>query len=152
MSAWVPEHDKQQLKASAKVTDSTNSSKPELKSHQAARDHVALQTLTSTSTTVKRTPTSTFPLSALTTTTISQSTAATGKQPASILDVEDKTEDSHILLKGLFPLHSFLIQVSYCQNFPASSSKKSCVVLSDNEIEEELPISMISLLRSIFNF
>ena len=38
MSAWVPEHDKRQSKASAKVTDAANTSKPELKSHQAARE------------------------------------------------------------------------------------------------------------------
>ena len=31
MSAWVPEHDKRQLKASAKVTDAMNTSKPGLK-------------------------------------------------------------------------------------------------------------------------
>ena len=41
MSVWHPEHDKHQSKASEKVTDSTNTSKLELKSHQAAWDLVA---------------------------------------------------------------------------------------------------------------
>ena len=101
MSAWVPEHDKRQSKASAKITDATNSSKPELKSHQAARDLFAnsdaSRTSTSTSTTVKNNPTGTP--SCPTTSTISQSTAAKRKQPESIFDVED--EDSHVLPKGL---------------------------------------------------
>ena len=94
MSAWVPEHDKRQSKASAKVTDAANTSKPGLKSHQAARDLAdseATRILTSKSTAVKKTPTGTCPA---TTTTISQSTTAKRKQPASILDVED--EDSHV--------------------------------------------------------
>ena len=40
MSAWVPECDKRQSKASAKVTDAKNISKPGLKSHKAAWDLV----------------------------------------------------------------------------------------------------------------
>ena len=40
MSAWVPECDKCQSKASAKVTDAKNISKPGLKSHKAAWDLV----------------------------------------------------------------------------------------------------------------
>ena len=110
MSAWVPEHDKRQSKASAKVTDAANTSKPGLKSHQAARDLAeseATRILTSKSTAVKKTPTGTCPA---TTTTISQSTTAKRKQPASILDVED--EDSHVLPKGQLE-HSFLIAFSH---------------------------------------
>ena len=110
MSAWVPEHDKRQSKTSAKVMDAANTSKPGLKSHQAARDLAdseATQILTSKSTAVKKTPTGTCPA---TTTTISQSTTAKRKQPASILDVED--EDSHVLPKGQLE-HSFLIAFSH---------------------------------------
>ena len=120
MSAWVPEHDKRQSKASAKVTDAANTSKPGLKSHQAARDLAdseATRILTSKSTAVKKTPTGTCPA---TTTTISQSTTAKRKQPASILDVEDEDshvldvedEDSHVLPKGQLE-HSFLIAFSH---------------------------------------
>jgi hypothetical protein len=101
-SAWVPAHDKRQSKASAKVTDATDTSKPGLKSHQAARDLAeseALRILASRST-VKKTPTGTS-------TTITQSTAAKGKQPASVLDVED--EDLHVLQKGHLPSNSYLI-------------------------------------------
>jgi hypothetical protein len=116
MSAWVPEHDKRQSKASAKVTDLRNTSKPGLKSHQAARDIASAKAAkaakaaeasrtsasTSTSTTVTGNPTG----SPATTTTLSQSTSAKRKQPPaskseSILDVEDEAEDSHVLPKGL---------------------------------------------------
>ena len=38
MLAWVPEHGKQQSKASEKLTDAMNTSKPGLKSHQTVRD------------------------------------------------------------------------------------------------------------------
>ena len=38
MLAWVPEHNKLQSKASAKVMDAKNISKPGLKSHKAAQD------------------------------------------------------------------------------------------------------------------
>jgi hypothetical protein len=145
MSAWLPEHDKRQSKASAKVTDSTNNSKPGLKSHQAARDLAASRTSTSTSTTVKKTRT--FPPPAATT-TISQSTAAKRKQPASIPDIEDdsEAEDSHVLPKGLFPSHSDFFLIAYSQIFSASVSKKSRVVLSEDEIEEALPIGTIILI------
>ena len=40
MSAWVPSHDKRVPKASARVTDAANISRPELKSHKRARDTV----------------------------------------------------------------------------------------------------------------
>jgi hypothetical protein len=111
MLAWVPEHDKQQSKASAKITDAANTSKPEFKSHQAAWNLAITEseaTWTSTSTTVKKTPTVTF--SAPTTTT-SQLTAAKCKQSTSVLDVED--EDSHAIPKGTLPLHLFLIAYSH---------------------------------------
>ena len=108
MSAWVPEHDKRQSKASAKVTDATNSSKPGLKSHQAARDlaesEASRNSSSTSTTTVKKNPTPAVTCPA--TTTISQSTAAKRKQPASILDVDD--EDSHVLPKGLF---TFFFQI-----------------------------------------
>ena len=45
MSAWVPEHSKRVSKASAKVTDAANTSRPELKSHQRAQDTVISITL-----------------------------------------------------------------------------------------------------------
>jgi hypothetical protein len=86
MSAWVPEHDKRQSKASAKVTDATNGSKPGLKSHQAARD------LAEAEASRKKPPTSTCPA------TTSKSTAARRKPPASIL--EDSDDDSHAPPKG----------------------------------------------------
>ena len=105
MSAWVPERDKRQPKASAKVTDAANTSKPGLKSHQAARDLAiteseALRARDSTSTILKKTATGTRPAPTATT---SQSTAAKRKQLAS---VEDE-EDSHVVTKGFFPSHSF---------------------------------------------
>ena len=86
---------------------------------------------------MKKTPKGTLPA---TTTTISQSTAAKRKQLACVLDGED--EGSHVLPKGLLPLHSFLIYYNQIF-FPASASKKPRVELSDNEIDEVLPISMI---------
>ena len=122
MSAWLPEHDKCQSKASAKVMDSTNTSKPGLESYQAARDLAASWTLTSTSTTVKKTRT--FPLPVA---TISQSTAAKCKQLASIPDIKDdsEAEDSHVLPKGIFPSHSDFFLIAYSQIFSVSVSKKS---------------------------
>ena len=147
MLAWVPEHDKRQLKASAKVTDVTNSSKPELKSHQAARDifaKSASDVSTSTSSTVKKKPTVTSS-NPPTTTTISQSTTAKRKQPTSFLDVEEG--DSHVLPKGLFFFSHFL-ELLYTYNhfyLSASNSKKSRVDVSDNEMEEDLPISMLCI-------
>ena len=147
MSAWVPEHDKRQSKASAKVTDATNSSKPELESHQAARDifaKSASDVSTSTSSTVKKKPTVTSS-NPPTTTTISQSTTAKRKQPTSFLDVEEG--DSHVLPKGLFFFSHFL-ELLYTYNhfyLSASNSKKSRVDVSDNEMEEDLPISMLCI-------
>jgi hypothetical protein len=90
MSAWVPEHDKRQSKASAKVTDAVNTSKPGLKSHQAARDLAEASAASRTSTSaVKR------------------------KQPCVLDDVEDvpqhHDDDPHILPKGLISFFFFLI-------------------------------------------
>jgi len=118
MSAWVPEHDKRQPKASAKVTDAVNISKPGLKSHQAARDLVITESeATRTSTTSKNISTDTRPAP---TTTSSQSISAKRKQSASVYDVED--ESSHAVPKGI---HQFL---SFCSClwlfFPSSSSKE----------------------------
>jgi hypothetical protein len=98
MSAWVPEHDKRQPKASAKVTDAVNTSKPGLKSHQAARDLAitkseATRTLTSTT---KKSSTGTRPAPI---TTTSQSTSAKRKQSVSVHDVED--QDSHAVPQGI---------------------------------------------------
>ncbi len=78
MSAWVPEHDKRVPKASAKVTDAANTSKPELKSHQRARD-TAISAEASTS---NNTPTSTRLSTA--------STSTKRKQMTTIEDVDDQ--------------------------------------------------------------
>jgi hypothetical protein len=97
MLAWVPKHDKRQLKASEKITDAANTSRLGLKSHQAAWSLAITEsedTQTSTSTTVKKTLTGTFPAS---TTTTSQLTAAKHKQSTSV-----QNEDSHAIPKVLF--------------------------------------------------
>ena len=105
MSAWVPEHDKQQSKASAKITDASNTSKLGLKSHQVAQDLANLiPTLTTSMQAPTMTGTSSCPATTLTV-TISLSTTAKQKQPASSLEVEDDN-DSHILPKGLFSSHT----------------------------------------------
>ena len=97
MSAWVPEHDKRQSKASAKVKDAINISKLGLKSHQAARDLVITESdTTRTSTTWKNTSTGTHPAP---TTTSSQSISVKRKLSASVHDVED--EDLHAVPKGI---------------------------------------------------
>jgi hypothetical protein len=82
MSAWVPEHSKRVSKASAKVTDAANTSRPELKSHQRARDTVISADGTWQALTSNNTPTS-----------ICLSTASTTtkhKQLTTIEDVEDE--------------------------------------------------------------
>ena len=129
MSAWRPEHDKRQSKASAKVTDSTNTSKPELKSHQAARDLAASLALKKTRTFPPTTTSTELPV----TTTISQSTAVKRKQPpASNLDVasedESEAEHSHVLPKGIFPSHSESFLIAYNQ-FNFSLKEISCCAI-----------------------
>jgi len=102
MSAWVPEHDKCQLKASKKLTDAVNISEPGLKSHKLARDLAITEsesTRTSTSASAtKKTSTSTLP--ATTTTMTSQSTSIKRKQSASVQDVDDEAEDSQTVPEG----------------------------------------------------
>ena len=94
MSAWVPEHDKRQPKASAKVTDAANTSKPGLKSHQAAQDLAITGSNARWTLLLASTGTRPAPI-----TTTSQSTSAKCKQSVSVHAVED--QDLHAVLQGI---------------------------------------------------
>ena len=100
-----------------RVTDAVNTSKPGLKSHQAAQD-LAEASAASESWTL--------------------TSAVKHKQPlaACVLDdVKDDPQYHDVLPKGFI---LFILFFSLNQNvfFLASASKKSCVEQSDNEIEE----------------
>lgn len=168
MSAWVPEHDKRQSKASAKVTDVTNTSKPGLKSHQAARDIAAseaLRTLASRTTAVQPVPLTlnTAVYTGLSTTISQSSTAVTGKRkrrPASVLDSDDSDEDdSHVLplAKGesFLQIPFLLPALSRLQSFFSASTSRSSHVdtdLSPPALADDLPISKLFLYKISYNF